>query len=341
MPKYYANLKKHSEKNGELELDAEVPVEILEMHMADALAHFAENFEMQGFRKGKVPEQIVRERVGEMALLEDSADEAIRDAIREIATDEKIQALGRPEVVIKKAAPKNPLEFKIRFALIPEVKLPDYKKIGKTIAERKDSAEITEKEIDDAIQRLRGMLVFQPGKPVDTSVPLPEINDEFVKQLGPFENVAAFRVELKKNLAQEKEANLKETKRDEMIKEIAKQSKMKIPALLVDQELQGFIEERDAELERAKLSLEEYLKQVKKIESELENEERALIEDQIKMSLIFAEIRKQEHITPDEKEVQITIAQLKHRYPDRDEASLRQTAEAGSIQKKLFEILEG
>ena len=101
------------------------------------------------------------------------------------------------------------------------------------------------------------------------------------------------------------------------------------------------MEQRDAELERAGLTLEAYLKQVKKTEEELEKEERVLIEDQIKMSLVFAEMRKQENIKPEEKEVQIAIAELKHRYPDRSEASLRESAEATIVQKKVFDLLEG
>ena len=339
MPKSYTNLKKLGAKNGETEFEAEVPLESLEEYIADAVANFAANFEMPGFRKGKVPGNIVREQVGEMRLLEESADEAIRDAIREIAADEKLTALGRPEVVITKLAPKNPLGFKIRFALFPEIKLPDYKRIGNTIANRKDPLDITEQETDEAIERLRKMIASQPGK--SDSAPLPEITDEFVKNIGPFENVVAFRAELKKNLAQEKEAHQKNAKRDEMINEIVKQSKLKVPELLVEQEFQGFSERRDEELKRGNLSLEEYLKQIKKTEEEFEKEERALIEDQMKMSLVFAEIRKQENIVPNEKDVQIMIEELKHRYPDRDEASLRETAVAAAVQKQLFDILEG
>ena len=340
MPKSYANLKKRSEKNGEIEFDAEVPVDVLEEHMQEALGRFSANFEMQGFRKGKVPDHIVRERVGDMELIEHSADHAIRDAIREIAEDEQFSALGRPEVTLTKVAPKNPLAFKVRFALVPEVKLPDYKKIGRTIAERKDPVEVTEKDIDEAIERLQKMFAFQPGKN-NESAPLPEINDAFVKQLGPFENVGAFRTELKKNLQKEKEENAKEAKRDEMIREIVKQTKMKVPALLVEQETQGLVESRDAELERAGLSIDEYLKQVNKTKTGLEAEERASIEEQIKMSLVFAEIRKHEEIVPDKKDVQMNIMELKRRYPDRDEHSLHEAAEAAVVQKKLFEILEG
>jgi FKBP-type peptidyl-prolyl cis-trans isomerase (trigger factor) len=345
MPQSYANLKKHGEKKGEVEFEAEIPLEVMEEYAMDALEHFAKNFEMQGFRKGNVPHDIVRKHVGEMELLEESANEAVRAAVKELIADESLSVLGMPQITITKLAPGNPLAFKAKFALVPTVTLPDYKAIGKTIAERKDPAEISEKDVDEAIDRLRKMLAGQmkpsePGKEGDVA-PLPEFNDEFVKQLGPFENVGAFRTELKKNLQKEKEMNLEDVRRDEMIREIVKATKVTVPVLLIDQELEGFIERRDAELKNAGLSLDEYLKQTKKTKDALEKEERASIEQQIKMSLVFAEIRKSESIVPDEKEVQLSLMELKHRYPDRDEASLREHAAAASIQKKLFEMLEG
>jgi FKBP-type peptidyl-prolyl cis-trans isomerase (trigger factor) len=345
MSKSYTNLKKHGEKKGEIEFEAEIPLETMEEHVMDALEDFAANFEMQGFRKGNVPRDIVRKQVGEMELLEHSANEAVRAAIRELIADESLSVLGMPQITITKLAPKNPLAFKATFALVPAITLPDYKTIGKTITGRKDTAEITEKDVDEAIDRLRKMLALQtkPGAPKKDGEEnsLPKFNDEFVKQLGPFENVGAFRTELKKNLQKEKEMNLQDLKRDEMIREIVKQTKVTVPRLLIDQELEGFIERRDHELTDAGLSLDEYLKQTNKTKDALEKEERASIEQQIKMSLVFAEIRKQENITPDEKEVQLSIMELKHRYPDRDEASLREHAAAASIQKKLFKILEG
>ncbi len=345
MSKSYINLKKHGEKKGEIEFEAEIPVEAMEEYVMDALEDLAKDFEMQGFRKGNVPHDIVRKHIDEMELLEQSADAAVREAIRELIADESLAVLGMPQITITKLAPGNPLAFKAKFALVPAVTLPDYKAIGKAIAARKDPSTVSEKDVDDAIDRLRKLLAGQMKSMMSAKegeeAPLPEFNDEFVKQLGPFENVGAFRTELEKNLEREKEMNMQDAKRDEMIREIVKATKVAIPQLLVEQELEGFIERRDAELEKAGLSLDKYLKQANKTKDMLEKEERTSIEQQVKMSLAFAEIRKAEKIEPDEKEVQLSLIELKHRYPDRDEESLREHAGAASVQKKLFEMLEG
>lgn len=93
--KLYTNLKKIADKNGEIEFEAEIPVAALDAYIKEELARAAADFSWPGFRKGKVPEQIVREHTNEMAILDAAADEALHDVIPEIAADEKLSVLGR------------------------------------------------------------------------------------------------------------------------------------------------------------------------------------------------------------------------------------------------------
>lgn len=327
MEKIYTNLKKLEDKHNELEFQAEIPLEALEVYIGRALENAGRDFAIPGFRKGKVPAHIVRERVDEMGLLEDAADIALRDAVRAIVADEKLSIVGSPRLTITKIAPKNPLAFKVRFAVYPEVKLPDYKKIGREIAERKDVLEVSDAEMNESITRLLAM------------VSQPELTDEIVKNFGPFANVAAFKAKLNENLMQEKELHAKEAKREDIMREIVQQSKAEIPSLLIDEEWYAFEENRNAQLEEAKLSLADYLKQSGKTEQELEKTERDLIAERIKTSIVFREIQKAENITAPERDVQMNIAELKLRYPDRSEAWLRETSEALIMQEKIFSLL--
>jgi FKBP-type peptidyl-prolyl cis-trans isomerase (trigger factor) len=341
MEKSYTKLKKLSEKNGDIEFQAEVPVELLEEYSLAALAELAEDFALPGFRKGKVPQEKVREHIGEMSLLEDAANEAVRDAMQQIAEDEKLDVIGRPQVTITKIAPKNPLEFKIRYALFPDISLPDYKKIGKTIFERKDPTDVTEKEIDEALERIQKMIMSATAPGAEKDAPIPPLTDETVKQFGNFKTVADFRTELKRQLEQEKALHMKDGRREETIKEIVKHAKLKVPQLLVDQELYEFLIDRDEQLKTAGLSLEEYLKQVGKTAEQLEKDERALIEEDLRMSMVVQEIRKKENLGADDRDIHSLMAQLKLRYPERKEEELHRTAEAMIVQNKLFALLEG
>ncbi len=349
MTKAYINLKKTNDKNGEISFEAEIPLESLETKMNEALIRESADFSLPGFRKGKVPEHIVRQHISEMALLEDAAHNGLENAVREIMADEKLSIIGAPQATITKIAPKNPVTFTVKFALYPSFELPDYRKIGKVIADRKEQSEASESDIDEAIARIQKMMAGEhehaEGEECThdekEKTKLPEITDEFVKQFGPFNTVADFRAEVGRQLVQEKEMQIKEVKREEIVKKIMESSKIKLPQLLVDEEYYNFIGRRDEELEKAEMSLEAYLKEIKKTEKEFEHDERKLIEDRIKISLVLGEIRKKEDVKADENEIRKFIPSLKMRYPNRTEADLHRTTEAYIIQEKLFDIFEG
>jgi FKBP-type peptidyl-prolyl cis-trans isomerase (trigger factor) len=336
----YLNLKKTKVKDGEIAFEAELAADILAEAEEAVLSEAGEDLVVPGFRKGKVPPAMVRERIDPMGLLEEAAHKALPEAIHDILNDEKITVLGRPEVAVVKLAPGNPIVFTARFALMPEIGLPNYKSIAQKIVQEKKPVEVKPEEIEDAIKHIREM--FRTGEAAkEGDAGLPELTDDFVKQFGPYKNIVEFREELGRNLKEGKEREEKEKLREAMVQAIALKTKIKIPKLLVDQELASFFENRDEELKKAGISLEDYLKQVKKTEEELEKEERESIEKQIAASLVMGAIRKEEKITADEKDITANIAALKRRYPDRSDAELWEPAEAIAMQKKLFEVLEG
>jgi FKBP-type peptidyl-prolyl cis-trans isomerase (trigger factor) len=336
----YSNLKKIKEKDGDIVFEAALAPEYLARGEEEAIAEAGSDVALPGFRKGKVPPALLRERMDPIEILEDAARKVLPDAIREIIKDQNLSTLGQPEVSIVTLAPGNPVVFTARFALLPEIKLPDYRAIAQKIVAASQPVTVAPEEIDDSIKHFREMF---RGEVKDDAAPppLPELTDEFVKQFGPYENVDAFREDLRRSLTDEKEREEKEKTREEIVRAIVAKTKIKIPSLVIDQELDAFYDRRDEELRKSGVSLEEYLKQIKKTEEELKQEERAAIERQIAASLVMGAMRKEEKITVDEKEITANIVALKRRYSDRTDAELWEPAEMIAIQKKLFDILEG
>src|SRR3990167_11197811 len=129
-----------------VEITAEIEKDALETYKEKALKKIREVTELPGFRKGQVPAHIVKEKVGELGLLEEAGEIAINDSAIEIIAESKINFLGRPEISITKIAPGSSLEFKIKIMTMPEIKLPDYKKIAKKINSVEEKIEeVTEK----------------------------------------------------------------------------------------------------------------------------------------------------------------------------------------------------
>ncbi len=128
-------------------------------HLATAAHLISEEVEIEGFRKGKAPYDVVKNRVGEHALYERAAEAAVRasypKAQEQLIENGKLfgehPAIGRPEVTITKLAPGNEFTYKIKMAVMPNVTLPDYRAIAKSTATDKKEQAVTNEEIEKAI----------------------------------------------------------------------------------------------------------------------------------------------------------------------------------------------
>lgn len=148
----------------EVEIVGVIPASDFAKYEDKALIKVGERLELQGFRKGKAPASVVKENVQEMELLEEMAEIALMDNYIKILEENKIDAIGRPEIAITKIAKGLDLEFKIVTAVLPEVKLPDYKKIASAENKKEEFKKeivVDEKEAEKTILELRKMRAEQ------------------------------------------------------------------------------------------------------------------------------------------------------------------------------------
>ncbi len=143
----------------EVEIEGELEADAFEAYFNKALKRIGENLEIDGFRKGKIPENVLLSKVPETQIMGEMAEMALSEHYPKILEENKIDAISRPEISITKLARKNPLGFKIKTATMPEMKLPDYKQIAKKIIsglkEEDKNTEVTEKEVEDTIMDIR------------------------------------------------------------------------------------------------------------------------------------------------------------------------------------------
>lgn len=116
-----------------------------------ATVKLSKNAKVPGFRKGKVPASIAAKHIDPQALQEQLMDDAVSKAVAEAFIAEKIQALDRPMVDIKKYVPGDLLEFTAEVDILPEVTLGDYKKLTK----KAEKVSATEADVADVIERMR------------------------------------------------------------------------------------------------------------------------------------------------------------------------------------------
>lgn len=116
-----------------------------------ALIQLSEKVKVPGFRPGKVPIAVVKKQVSDEELSAQTLNVAINHAVPEAFNNEKLQALDRPEVEVKKFVPGQELEFTAEVDILPVVKLADYKSL-KSVAPK---ISVIKKDVDDVIERMR------------------------------------------------------------------------------------------------------------------------------------------------------------------------------------------
>jgi trigger factor len=110
----------------QIELVIELTAEEFEPYLKKGAEAVSANTKIEGFRPGKVPYEILKQKIGEMTIYEEAAHIAIRktldQAIKEQGSEDMV---GQPKVEISKLAPGNPFVYKAVFAVLPEIRLGD------------------------------------------------------------------------------------------------------------------------------------------------------------------------------------------------------------------------
>jgi len=176
---------------------------------------------------------------------------------------------------------------------------------------------------------------------------IPEINDEFVKQLGAFENVEMLKKNIADGLLQEKQEKEKQRVRVTIIEAIAKEIKTEVPQLLVEREREKMFEELRNSIEQMGMKWEDYLLHINKNLEELRTEWLPEAEKRVRVALALREISRKEHINPTAQEVQEKSDQYLKQFADDTEAHkqidpdrLREYAKGIVKNEKVFELLE-
>jgi FKBP-type peptidyl-prolyl cis-trans isomerase (trigger factor) len=109
-----------------------------------------EETEIQGFRKGTAPRDMVIGKVGNSKLYGDTINEILQTYYPQALKENKVMPVSNPKVEIKEFDIEKDLEFTAEFAVKPEVKMGDYKKALKDYYKEK-----TEKKKIENLEKLK------------------------------------------------------------------------------------------------------------------------------------------------------------------------------------------
>jgi trigger factor len=137
----------------QIELTFELTAEEFTHHFEHALEHLKHHVKVDGFRPGQAPAKMVEEKLKPEMLLMEAGDHAVQHVYSDYVHENKLEPIGQPEVKILKIAKGNPFSFTTTFTVLPEVELPNYKEIAKTVKGK--DVEVTEQEVQDSLNYLQ------------------------------------------------------------------------------------------------------------------------------------------------------------------------------------------
>lgn len=155
-----------------VKLNISVTPEELKPSIDHAYGHIASQINIPGFRKGKVPPQLVDQRVGREEILNHAVSDGLDGFYRQAVTEEEIRVLGRPEAdIVTWPEVKDfsgDLVLAIEVDVRPEFDMPAYDKLTLTV----DAAEASADDVKDELDNLRArfgtlVTVDRPAKSGD------------------------------------------------------------------------------------------------------------------------------------------------------------------------------
>ncbi len=126
-----------------------VPADKLEQRTQDRLAEIAREVKLPGFRPGKVPMKIVRQKYG-ASIMGEVLEQAVNDGTGAAIAEKGLKPALQPKVEITSYAEGKDLEFTVAVEVLPEITAMDFA----TITLEREKASVPDAEVDETLGRI-------------------------------------------------------------------------------------------------------------------------------------------------------------------------------------------
>lgn len=155
----------HTEEDNERQLSVtiEVPEERVQAQMKRTARDLARQVNIPGFRKGKVPYNVLVQRIGAEAIRADAVEEMIEPILEEALEEIDAVAFRQPTL---DDIDMEPLVLKLTIPLEPKIALGDYRAIRKEVSD----VQVEEEALEEALEHIRShhQVLEDVNRPVET-----------------------------------------------------------------------------------------------------------------------------------------------------------------------------
>ncbi|HZF37527.1 MAG TPA: trigger factor [Blastocatellia bacterium] len=369
------------------DLTVEVPVEEVKAAFEKTYGVYARHVKSPGFRPGRVPREIIRQRFAK-EVRDEVINSLVPEALHDAIVEHKLRVVGDPQIDDLSINEGEPMKFRATLEVLPEFELKEYKGLKLT----KKVAPVTDEEIEHTLDHLRQSVAefvpvedresrdgdfvsvnlvgkyvepqeeedlksddvqieigadnVQPefnenlrgvnagdvrefrveypedfsaeglaGKTIDFTATVvavrekeaPELDDEFARDFGDYENLQQLRDKIRENLTASAEARAAADLREQAVKRIIEDYDFEAPSALVEPQAA----ERAREFAYVLMRNGVPPQTIKEIDwEERMNEFRPLAARDIRMALVFAKIAEAEKVELSGWEVDAEIERM-------------------------------
>jgi len=131
-----------------------VPMADVESKRTEKLTEIGKTVRLPGFRPGKVPMTVVRQRYG-TAIMSEVLEESVNSATQQVLSERGLRPATQPKVDVTSPGDKQDLQFNVEVELLPEVPMPDFGAIALTRLRAEPTPEFIDKTLQEIASRQR------------------------------------------------------------------------------------------------------------------------------------------------------------------------------------------
>lgn len=143
---------------------------------------------------------------------------------------------------------------------------------------------------------------------------LPEVDDEFAKDVSEFDTLEEYKNDIRKKLTEDKEKEAKRAKEDAVVEKIIEGSQMDIPEAMIASQVNQMADDFGRRMQSQGLSLEQYFQFTGLTMDKLMEDMKPQAEKRIQTRLVLEKIAEVEEIQPTEEEINEELTKMAEMY---------------------------
>ncbi len=173
---------------------------------------------------------------------------------------------------------------------------------------------------DYANESLRGQAAHFEVKVKEVKArTLPEWDDDLAKTVGDYESLDDLKTKVRESLVRRAERQVKSDYADKVVDALAEQATVVYPPVLLEHELDDYMEDLDRRLREQRLTLDDYLKIEGKTKEQLREEAKPQAEERLKRSLVIGEIMAREQVHVHDEDIDARLEAMSVQFGEQAE----------------------